>query len=79
MDALAKRQLDEPKSDTTWLYLDGHVSVYSGKHRLRRTSCGVPASAAAPVGHGHWVNQPQGEPLLVITGTHRKGWCVRCR
>ncbi len=72
MDALAKRQLDDPKSDTTWLYLDGHVSVYSGKHRLREHHVAC-LRAARPSVMDYWVNQPQGEPLLVITGTPQEG------
>jgi DNA-binding MarR family transcriptional regulator len=72
MDALAKRQLDEPKSDTMWLYLDGHVSVYSGKHRLREHHVAC-LRAARPSVMDYWVNQPQGEPLLVITGTPQEG------
>ena len=72
MEALAKRQLDEPKSDTTWLYLDGHVSVYSGKHRLREHHVAC-LRAARPSVMDYWVNQPQGEPLLVITGTPQEG------
>jgi hypothetical protein len=72
MDALAKRQLDEPKSNTTWLYLDGHVSVYSGKHRLREHHVAC-LRAARPSVMDYWVNQPQGEPLLVITGTPQEG------
>lgn len=72
MDALAERQLDEPKSDTMWLYLDGHVSVYSGKHRLREHHVAC-LRAARPSVMDYWVNQPQGEPLLVITGTPQEG------
>jgi phage terminase small subunit len=72
MDALAQRQLDEPKSDTMWLYLDGHVSVYSGKHRLREHHVAC-LRAARPSVMDYWVNQPQGEPLLVITGTPQEG------
>ena len=72
MDALAQRQLDEPTSDTMWLYLDGHVSVYSGKHRLREHHVAC-LRAARPSVMDYWVNQPQGEPLLVITGSPQEG------
>jgi transposase len=72
MDALAKRQLDGPESDTMWLYLDGHVSVYSGKHRLREHHVAC-LRAARPSVMDYWVNQPLGEPLLVITGTPQEG------
>jgi hypothetical protein len=72
MNALAKRQLDEPTSDTIWLYLDGHVSVYSGKHKLREHHVAC-LRAARPSVMDYWVNQPNGEPLLVITGAPQEG------
>jgi hypothetical protein len=72
MEALAKRQLEVPKSETMWLYLDGHVSVYSGKHRLREHHVAC-LRAARPSVMDYWVNQPQGEPLLVITGAPQEG------
>jgi hypothetical protein len=72
MEALAKRQLEEPKSETMWLYLDGHVSVYSGKHKLREHHVAC-LRAARPSVMDYWVNQPQGEPLLVITGAPQEG------
>jgi hypothetical protein len=72
MDGLARRQLHEPTSDTIWLYLDGHVSVYSGKHSLREHHV-ARLRAARPSVMDYWVNQPQGEPLLVISGTPEEG------
>ena len=72
MDALARRQLHEPTSDTSWLYLDGHVSVYSGKHRLREHHV-ARLRAARPSVMDYWVNQPDGEPLLVISGAPQEG------
>jgi transposase-like protein len=72
MEALAKRQLDEPTSETMWLYLDGHVSVYSGKHRLREHHVAC-LRAARPSVMDYWVNQPQGDPLLVVTGAPQEG------
>ena len=72
MEALARRQLHDPTSDTIWLYLDGHVSVYSGKHKLREHHV-ASLRAARPSVMDYWVNQPQGEPLLVITGTPQEG------
>ena len=72
MEALAKRQLNESRSDTTWLYIDGHVSVYSGKHRLREHHVAC-LRTARPSTLDYWVNQPQGDPLLVITGTPQEG------
>jgi transposase len=72
MEALARRQLDDPASDTIWVYLDGHVSVYSGKRRMREHHVAC-LRAARPSVMDYWVNQPQGAPLLVITGSPTEG------
>jgi hypothetical protein len=72
MHALARRQLDEPTSGTNWIYLDGHVSVYSGKYKMREHHVAC-LRAARPSIIDYWVNQPDGEPLLVITGAPKEG------
>lgn len=72
MEALARRQLDDPASDTIWVYLDGHVSVYSGKRRMREHHVAC-LRAARPSVMDYWVNQPEGAPLLVITGSPTEG------
>jgi transposase len=72
MEALARRQLDDPASDTIWVYLDGHVSVYSGKRRMREHHVAC-LRAARPSIMDYWVNQPHGAPLLVITGSPTEG------
>jgi len=71
MDKLARRQLSQSDQDPIWVYLDGHVSVYSGEQSLRehhvtrlRTSC--------PSVLDYWVNQPNGDPLMVVTGAPKE-------
>lgn len=70
MEALARRQLASEQH--VWAYIDGHVSVYSGKHKLREHHV-ASLRAARPSVIDYWVNQPDGSPLLVITGAAREG------
>ncbi|MBW2736395.1 MAG: helix-turn-helix domain-containing protein [Deltaproteobacteria bacterium] len=70
MSALAVRQL--AKQDEIWAYLDGHVSVYSGGLKMREHHV-ARLRAARPSVMDYWVNQPDGAPLIVVSGAPREG------
>jgi transposase len=66
------RHLKRLKTDLLWLYVDGHVSVYSGKgelpkHHVTRLRLSMPGML------DYWVNDEHGDPLMVYTGRPRKG------
>jgi hypothetical protein len=71
MQALARRSLAEQPGQL-WTYLDGHVSVYSGQRNLREHHV-ARLRAAHPSVIDYWVNQPDGDPLLVLTGPEQEG------
>jgi transposase len=63
---LARRRIAERGRMMGFLYLDGHVRAYHGKHTipkayLARTRLAVPATT------DYWVNDQKGEPLFVVT------------
>jgi hypothetical protein len=49
-----------------FLYIDGHVRVYYGKHRLPKTHIARLHSIAAAT-TDYWVNDQKGDPLFVVT------------
>ena len=66
METLAQRRIGDAEERVAFLYLDGHVRQYYGKHRLFRTKkaqCQVVTPAATDT----WVHDARGEPLLVVT------------
>ena len=68
MRELAKRRVESRGDAIGFLYVDGHVRVYSGKVRISkmhvtRMRLSMPATA------DHWVNDRDGDPLLVVTAT----------
>jgi hypothetical protein len=63
---LARRRVAERGHMLGFLYVDGHVRAYHGKHTiakgyLTRTRLAVPATS------DYWVNDSTGDPLFVIT------------
>jgi len=63
---LAQRRVEQRGRVLGFLYLDGHVRAYHGKHTipkgyLTRTRLAVPATT------DYWVNDQKGEPLFVVT------------
>lgn len=63
---LARRRVRERGRLFGFLYLDGHVRAYHGKHSiakafLTRTRLAVPATT------DYWVNDKKGDPLFVVT------------
>ncbi|MBI5821649.1 MAG: hypothetical protein HZA88_21985 [Verrucomicrobia bacterium] len=68
MRELAQRRATQRPDAMGFLYVDGHVRVYSGSTKLgkmhvTRMRLSMPATA------DHWVNDRDGDPLLVITAT----------
>ena len=63
---LARRRVAERGHMMGFLYVDGHVRAYHGKHTiakgyLTRTRLAVPATS------DYWVNDGTGDPLFVVT------------
>jgi prepilin-type processing-associated H-X9-DG protein len=63
---LARHRVAERGRVVGFLYLDGHVRAYHGKHTiakgyLTRTRLAVPATT------DYWVNDQKGDPLFVVT------------
>lgn len=63
---LARRRVASRGRMLGFLYIDGHVRAYHGKHTipkayLARTRLAVPATT------DYWVNDQKGEPLFVVT------------
>ena len=71
--ALAQQRIAQRGRDLGSLYVDGHVRVYHGKHRLhvaqRRLS--VPATS------DYWINDQTGEPWFVLTAEANAGMVKR--
>jgi hypothetical protein len=51
-----------------FLYVDGHVRVYSGKHDIPKAHV-TRMRLSMPATVDHWVNDRDGDPLLVVTAT----------
>lgn len=70
--ALARHRVAERGQMMGFLYVDGHVRAYHGKHTiakgyLTRTRLAVPATT------DYWVNDAQGDPLFVVTAEANAG------
>ena len=62
----AKHCIAEDPERVAFLYLDGHVRVYHGKHTLSKTKKSQD-QVAKPAATDHWVHDAVGQPLLVVT------------
>jgi transposase len=69
---LARRRVEQRGQATGFLYVDGHVRVYHGKHRLPKTHV-ARMRIALPATTDYWVNDQTGDPLLVITAEANAG------
>jgi len=72
--ALAERRVADRGTALGFLYLDGHVRVYHGqkaipKGHVARMRLSMPATT------DYWVNDREGEPLLVVTAEANAGLC----
>lgn len=72
MRLLAQQRAKEHVDDFGYLYVDGHVRVYSGKATLPKAY--VMQRRMAMTGTtDYWVNDENGQPLLVITAEANEG------
>jgi transposase len=70
--ALAVRRVRERGAALGFLYADGHVRVYHGKHSLPKAHV-ARMRIAMPGTTDYWVNDMAGEPLFVITAPANAG------
>lgn len=72
--ALARRRVATHGSALGFLYVDGHVRVYHGKHDLPKAHV-ARLRIAMPATTDYWVNDARGEPLFVVTAEANAGLC----
>ena len=70
--ALAERRVASHGAALGFLYLDGHVRVYHGRHRLPKTHV-ARMRLSMPATSDYWVNDQVGDPLFVITAEANAG------
>jgi transposase len=66
MEELARRRITEDAQRIAFLYVDGHVREYRGKHRLAKAKK-PQRQVVTPAATDYWVHDAAGEPLLVVT------------
>jgi transposase len=69
---LAKTRLEKRESALGFLYLDGHVRVYNGKRKLSKAYV-TQRRLVMPATTDYWINDQEGEPILVITAPANEG------
>lgn len=72
MRLLAQERVERHPGDLAYLYIDGHVRVYSGDVKLPKTYV-MQRRMAMPGTSDYWVNDQRGQPLLVITAEANEG------
>jgi len=70
--ALAHQRVAQRGKVLGFLYVDGHVRVYHGKHRLPKAHV-AQMRLSMPATSDYWVNDMAGDPLLVITAEANAG------
>lgn len=70
--ALAQKRISQRGEALGFLYVDGHVRVYHGRHRLPKTHV-ARMRLSMPATSDYWVNDSMGEPLLVLTAEANAG------
>ena len=63
---LAQRRVAARGRVLGFLYIDGHVRVYHGKHTIPKAHV-TSMRITAPATTDYWVNDQKGEPLFVVT------------
>jgi DNA-binding CsgD family transcriptional regulator len=63
---LVRRRIAERGRMMGFLYIDGHVRAYHGKHTIPKAYV-TRTRLAAPGTTDYWVNDKKGEPLFVVT------------
>jgi len=70
--ALAERRVAIRGSALGFLYVDGHVRVYHGKHALPKAHV-ARMRLSMPATSDYWVNDMAGDPLFVVTAEANAG------
>jgi transposase len=70
--ALAQQRIAQRGRDLGFLYVDGHVRVYHGKHRLPKAHV-AQMRLSVPATSDYWINDQTGEPLFVLTAEANAG------
>ena len=55
-----------------FLYVDGHVRVYHGRHKLPKAHV-ARMRLSVPTTSDYWVNDMTGDPLFVVTAEANEG------
>jgi hypothetical protein len=71
-EALAQQRVARRRAALGFLYVDGHVRVYHGQHRLPKAHV-AQMRLSVPATTDYWVNDAAGDPLLVITAEANAG------
>ena len=69
---LARHRVDQRGQVVGFLYVDGHVRAYHGKHTLPKAFV-TTRRLAMPATTDYWVNDSVGDPLLVLTAAANAG------
>jgi transposase len=72
MAQLARRHMVRKWGTKLWLFVDGHVSVYSGKRKLKKHHV-TRLRISLPAVLDYWVNDELGDPVLAVSGVPKKG------
>ncbi len=70
--ALAQQRVALRGAALGFLYVDGHVRVYHGKHRLPKAHV-AQMRLSVPATSDYWVNDTCGDPLFVVTAQANAG------
>ena len=70
--ALAQRRVAQRAATVGFLYVDGHVRVYHGEHRLPKAHV-ARMRLSMPATSDYWVNDKAGDPLFVVTAEANAG------
>ena len=70
--ALAEHRVTLRGAALGFLYIDGHVRVYHGQHRLPKTHV-TRLRISLPATSDYWVNDTAGDPLFVVTAEANAG------
>ena len=70
--ALAQERVAQRGDAVGFLYVDGHVRVYHGQHRLPKAHV-ARMRLSMPATSDYWVNDQAGDPLFVVTAEANAG------
>ncbi len=72
MQELAQQRIAQDEQRIAFLYIDGHVREYHGKHAIAKGKK-AQRQVAAPSVTDTWVNDSKGDPLLVVSSEMNAG------